>query len=76
MSDDQQALLCQQLHLVLSFLERVPRRFAKISEPNDFVRNEDGVDRMDSICMVLLATGEEFKKIDRATEGKLFAQYP
>lgn len=26
--------------------------------------------------MVLLATGEEFKKIDRETEGQLLARYP
>ena len=31
---------------------------------------------MDSICMVLIAAGEEFKKIDRITEGQLLAQYP
>ena len=26
--------------------------------------------------MILIAAGEEFKKIDRQTEGKLFARYP
>lgn len=31
---------------------------------------------MDSICMVLIATGEEFKKLDRETEGRLLAGYP
>ena len=31
---------------------------------------------MDAICMILIAAGEEFKKIDRQTDGKLFARYP
>ena len=31
---------------------------------------------MDSICMVLIACGEEFKKIDRQTKGKLFERFP
>lgn len=31
---------------------------------------------MDAICMILIAAGEEFKKIDRQTEGNLFARYP
>jgi uncharacterized protein with HEPN domain len=34
------------------------------------------MERMDAICMILIAAGEEFKRIDRQTEGKLFAQYP
>ena len=31
---------------------------------------------MDAICMILIAAGEEFKNIDRKTEGKLFSRYP
>jgi uncharacterized protein with HEPN domain len=34
------------------------------------------MDRMDAICMILIATGEEFKNIDRKTEGTLFNRYP
>ncbi|GIK74780.1 MAG: hypothetical protein BroJett021_37680 [Chloroflexota bacterium] len=62
--------------IILDAFERIPRRFAKIKTPDDFVTTQSGIDLMDSICMVLIATGEEFKKIDRETEGKLFANYP
>ena len=31
---------------------------------------------MDAICMILIATGEQFKRIDRQTEGKLLVRYP
>jgi len=61
---------------VLAALERIPRRFVAISEPSDFVSSEAGLDKLDSICMVLIAAGEEFKQIDRKTEGALFAKYP
>ena len=74
MSD--QALLLDRLRLILSALERIPRRFAKIETPADFVNSQSGVDLMDSICMVLLAAGEELKKVDRETEGVLLARYP
>ena len=74
MSEDSQLL--DKLQLVLSALERIPVRFASIQNPSDFVNSESGLEHMDSICMVLIAVGEEFKKIDRTTEGKLFAQYP
>ena len=72
----EQRLLRERLQMILDALERIPRRFAQISAPDDFVNSQPGVDVMDSICMVLLATGEEFKKIDRETEGKLLARFP
>ena len=31
---------------------------------------------MDTVCMILIAAGEEFKNIDKQTEGKLFTRYP
>lgn len=68
--------LIERLNMVLSALERIPARFTSIQVPSDFVTSESGMEHMDSICMVLIAVGEEFKKIDRTTEGKLFAQYP
>ena len=74
MSEDQR--LWERVQMVLSALERIPARFSSIKEPSDFVTSESGIEHMDSICMVLIAAGEEFKKIDRTTEGKLFAQYP
>src|SRR5713226_9000659 len=69
-------LLLERLQSVLTALERIPRRSADISQSSDFLTSEAGLDRMDGICMILIATGEEFKRIDRQTEGKLFARYP
>ena len=69
-------LLIERLELVLEALKRIPRRFAKINTPDDFMASQSGKDLMDSICMVLLAAGEEFKKIDNQTEGELLARYP
>ena len=73
---DDQGSVRERLEFVLQALERVPRRFSMIATPDDFINSEEGIDRMDSICMVLIAAGEEFKKIDYRTEGKLFARYP
>ena len=76
MSKGDLTLLQKRLEVVLAALQRIPRRFADIEEPRDFISSEEGFDRLDSICMILVAAGEEFKKIDRQTEGKLFEQYP
>ncbi len=75
MSSSDIVLLRQRLQAVLTALERIPQRFETISEPDDFVSTDFGLEKLDSICMVLIAAGEEFKQIDRKTEGKLFAKY-
>lgn len=61
-------LLLEQLEAILTTLERISRR--------DFQATEDGIDRMDAICMSLIAVGETLKRIDRQTEGRFFARYP
>jgi uncharacterized protein with HEPN domain len=70
------SLLLERLQTVLMALERIPRRCADISQPSDFSADEAGLDRMDAICMILIAVGEEFKSIDKQTGGNLFARYP
>ncbi len=34
------------------------------------------MEKLDSICMPLIAIGESLKKLDKITEGKLFKKYP
>ena len=69
-------LLRERLTDILEALERIPRRFADIKSPSDFTDTDAGVDRMDSICMILIAVGEEFKAINRKTGSALLAHYP
>ena len=69
-------LLVEKLETLLEALERIPRRFADIATPADFYASDAGIDRMDAICMILIAVGEEFKNIDRKTEGQLLSRYP
>lgn len=66
----------EELQQILESLERIPRRFSKIYTPTDFTSTDEGIDRLDAICMMLLSIGEAFKRIDRKTEGTLLAQYP
>jgi len=74
MSDRQR--LVERLSTILEALERIPRRFARINTPSDFTDTEEGVDSLDAICMILIAVGEEFKAIDRKTQGALLSRYP
>jgi len=71
-----QELLGEKLHQISDALAKIARRFETIQSADDFLDSEHGQDMLDSICMMLIAVGENFKSIDRHTDGKLLAQYP
>jgi uncharacterized protein with HEPN domain len=57
-------------------IRRIEWRFSGIDEADDFVRDDAGLDRMDAIAMMLLAVGENVKRLDKITEGTLLGRYP
>ena len=70
-------LLLEKLVQIDDALAKIERRFANISSPDDFLDSDEGLDMLDGIAMMLIAIGENFKKIDKETEGKMLAQnYP
>jgi uncharacterized protein with HEPN domain len=40
------------------------------------VSSAEGIEKLDSICMQLIAIGESVKQLDRLTEGRLLTRYP
>ncbi|KAF5415668.1 MAG: hypothetical protein C5S48_05115 [Candidatus Methanogaster sp.] len=71
-----EALLLEKLEQIDEALAKIKRRFANINSPDDFLDSDQGLDMLDGIAMMLIAIGENFKKIDKETEGKLLAHYP
>ncbi|MCF7936595.1 MAG: DUF86 domain-containing protein [Synergistales bacterium] len=55
---------------------RIEWRFQGISCPEDFVRGDEGLEKLDSIAMMLLVVGESVRRIDRMTEGELLQAAP
>lgn len=70
------AALLDRLRDIVDALECIPRRCAGLDSAEGFHRDDAGRDRLDAICMTLIAVGEALKQIDRQTEGTLLAQYP
>jgi uncharacterized protein with HEPN domain len=64
------------LRQIQDALLRIERRFSVISSPDDFLATDDGIDRLDAICMMLIAIGESLKNLDKITNSSLLAQYP
>jgi len=72
----------EQVTLLKLFLEideairRIERRFSGINEPDDFIRDDDGLDRLDGISMMLIAISENIRKIDKIIGKATFNKYP
>lgn len=56
--------------------ETVLRRFEPIKSPEDFTGTDAGMEKLDGICMQLIAIGESLKKFDKITDNKILPQYP
>ena len=54
----------------------VLRRFEPIESPSDFTASEEGLEKLDAICMQLIAIGESVKNLDVVTDGSLLPRYP
>lgn len=70
------SLIHEKLIQIEEALQRVNRRFSSIKSPSDFLDNESGTDMLDAIGMMLIAVGENLKKIDYETDGELLKCYP
>ena len=57
-------------------IERIERRFRGIHSPKDFVVDNDGIDRLDGIAMMLIAVGEQVKRLDSVADVDLPVRYP
>lgn len=64
------------LNQILTAANRIERRYLGIDIPDDFLGSDEGLDKLDAICMMLIAIGENLKNLDKVTGGKLLPLYP
>lgn len=69
-------LIRSSLTKIQTALGRILQRSETILTPDDFLTTTSGVERLESICMLLIAIGESVKRIDNATNKALLPQYP
>ncbi|WP_320040214.1 HepT-like ribonuclease domain-containing protein [uncultured Desulfobacter sp.] len=69
-------LVDEILSQVLTAAHRIERRSKDIFEPDDFLISDAGIDKLDAICMMLIAIGENLKNLDKVTDGKLLVRFP
>jgi len=69
-------LVIEVLNQILKSVETIQKRIKPIITSDDFLKNERRLQRLDSICMQLIALGESIKHLDKITNKSLLKKYP
>ena len=69
-------LVREILSQILKALDTVIHRFDPVKTLADFTGSPVGMEKLDAICMQLIAIGEGFKNVDKITDNSLLPQYP
>lgn len=69
-------MLLEVLRQTADAIERVNKRFESVDSVEFFTGSPEGAEKLDAICMVIIAIGESLKNIDKITDKKLLSQYP
>ena len=64
------------LSQILEAAETVRERFAPVKNADFFTNSPQGMEKLDAICMQLIAIGESIKNLDKITDGTLLAECP
>ena len=64
------------LNQIHEAIQRIIRRSEPIVKVEDFTNSPDGEDKLDGICMLIIAIGESLKNIDKITNNELLPKYP
>jgi len=69
-------LVVEILQQIFEATVKVMKRFELILHPDDFIASAEGMEKLDSICMQIIAIGESLKKVDKITNYELLPRYP
>ena len=68
-------LVLEVLRQIRTASQTILDRFKSVKTVSDFTDSPAGREKLDSICMLLIAIGESLKKLDKITEGVLLPKY-
>jgi uncharacterized protein with HEPN domain len=71
-----QELIKNILDQMILSCKRIEKRFSTIQTINDFLDSEEGIEKLDAICMQIIALGESVKNLDKITNKSLLSRYP
>ncbi len=69
-------LALEILTQILQACQTILQRFQPVLSARDFTDSPEGMEKFDSICMLLIAIGESLKNLDKVTKNTLLPEYP
>ena len=75
-NNEQKEMILSTLEDIKYSLELIQKRAKNINSSDDFLKDENGLQKLDSIAMRLSAIGEGFKNIDKLSNNQLLIKYP
>lgn len=75
MHNEQREMIISTLEDIKYSLELIQKRAKNINSSDDFLEDENGLEKLDSISMRLVAIGEGFKNIDKLSNNQLLKNY-
>jgi len=76
MLNDKDKMILSTLDDIKTSIKLITQRCEDITSSDDFLDEEDGLLKLDSISMRLIAIGEGFKNIDKLSNNELLNNYP
>ena len=70
------SLVGELLEQILYAADIVLARFEVVDSSDFFLESPEGMEKLDSICMQLIAIGESLKVVDKITDRELLKNYP
>ena len=68
-------LVLEVLGQIRTASQTILGRFKSVKTVSDFTDSPAGREKLDSICMLLIAIGESLKKLDKITDASLLPKY-
>ena len=69
-------LALEILTQIFDAIQKIKKRFGPINSSEKFTNSDEGMEKLDSICMQLIAIGESLKNLDKITSKKVLSNYP
>lgn len=69
-------LALEILKQIYGSTQTIKSRFMPIKSSVDFIKSDTGLEKLDAICMQLIAIGESLKNLDKITDRLLLVNYP
>ena len=68
-------LVLEVLTQILEAIQKIKKRFDPINSAEQFTNSDEGMEKLDAICMQLIAVGESLKNLDKITSKKVLSKY-